>query len=225
MRQHVFVSYSSQDRAIADDWCRAVEAAGLACWIAPRNILPSADWAEQIIDGIDAAWAFLLVLTVASNQSQQVRREVERAVHKQVPVLPLRINNVALSKSLEYFLSAQHWFDAFEGVRGDHHAGVVQALRALRANEPRIDTSQQPAPVAWSRTTLAPLEQRLALCVGPVATVLVQRAARQARDEVQLVDLLAREVDDPRARENFIAACRSGSSTIPQAAKGERNEK
>jgi len=42
------------------------------------------------------------------------------------------------------------------------------------------------------------------------AAVLVQRAARKARDEAQLIDLLAREVDDPRARENFIAASRSG---------------
>jgi len=86
----------------------------------------------------------------------------------------------------------------------------VHALRVLRRNETRIDTSQQPAPVAWSRATLAPIEQRLALYVGPVAAVLVQRAARQARDEAQLIDLLAREVDDPRARENFIAASRSG---------------
>jgi hypothetical protein len=210
MPRHVFVSYSSQDRALADEWCHVVEGASLPCWIAPRDILPSADWAEQIIDGIDAAWTLLLLLTVASNQSQQVRREVERAVYKKIPVLPLRINNVALSKSLEYFLSAQHWFDAFEGASADHHAGVVNALLALRRKETRIDSSQPPAPVAWSRATLAPIEQRLALYVGPVAAVLVQRAARQARDEAQLIELLAREVDDPRARENFIAAIRSG---------------
>jgi hypothetical protein len=48
-----------------------------------------------------------------SNHSAQVRREVERAVHKQVQILPFRIEDVLPSKSLEYFLSSQHWMDAF----------------------------------------------------------------------------------------------------------------
>jgi len=209
MRRHVFVSYAAEDRALANDWCRAVEAAGLPCWIAPRNIQPGADWAEQIIDGIDGAWALLLLLTAASNQSPQVRREVERAVHKQVPVLPLRIQDIRLSKSLEYFLSAQHWFDVFDATHDTHHATVVQALHALRADETRGDAGPPP-PTAFSRATLAQLEQRLALYVGPVAPVLVQRAARVARDETQLIDLLAREVDDPRARADFMAGARPG---------------
>jgi len=37
-----------------------------------------------------------------------VRREVQRAVHKQVDILPFRIEDVMPSKSLEFFLSAQH---------------------------------------------------------------------------------------------------------------------
>jgi hypothetical protein len=49
-----------------------------------------------------------------------VRREVERAVHKQVSILPFRIENVLPSKSLEYFLSAQHWLDAFPPPREPH---------------------------------------------------------------------------------------------------------
>jgi hypothetical protein len=210
MRRHVFVSYAGEDRALADEWCRAVEAAGLPCWIAPRNIPPGADWAAQIIDGIDGAWALLLLLTAASNQSPQVRREVERAVHKQVPVLPLRIHDIALSKSLEYFLSAQHWFDAFDAAHETHHAAVVRALQALQSDAMPADAHVQHAPIAFPRTILGPLEQQLALYVGPVAAVLVQRAASVARDEAQLIDLLAREVDDPRARADFIAAARRG---------------
>jgi hypothetical protein len=33
----VFISYASQDRAVADAACLALEQAGVACWIAPRN--------------------------------------------------------------------------------------------------------------------------------------------------------------------------------------------
>jgi hypothetical protein len=59
----------------------------------------------------------LLVFSASSNDSPQVRREVERAVHKQLPIVAFRIDDVLPAKSLEYFLSAQHWLDAFPARR------------------------------------------------------------------------------------------------------------
>ena len=59
-----------------------VEAQGIECWIAPRDIAPSADWAAEIIDAISGARTMILVFSANSNESPQVRREVERAVHK-----------------------------------------------------------------------------------------------------------------------------------------------
>jgi hypothetical protein len=50
----------------------------------------------------------VLVFSAASNDSPQVRRDVERAVHKNVIILPFRIEEVMPSKSLEFFLSTQH---------------------------------------------------------------------------------------------------------------------
>jgi hypothetical protein len=214
MRRHVFVSHASAEGAVAQDLCRALEAEGLPCWIAPRDILPGADWAEQIIEGIDAAWGLLLVLGDAANHSPQVRREVERAVHKDVPVLALRTEDVALSKSLEYFLSAQHWIDAFGGPSDAHRAQVVRALRAWRdtgaATASALPGAPAPAPASapthWDEAALARIADRLALAVGPVAEVLVRRAAGTARTEAELLELLAREIDDPRARGAFVTA-------------------
>ena len=109
----IFISYSQADRECAHAVAALLEAHGLKCWIAPRDISPSADWAAEIIDAISSARVMLLVFSASSNQSPQVRREVERAVHKGVTVLPFRIEDVVPSKSLEFFLSAQHWMDAF----------------------------------------------------------------------------------------------------------------
>jgi hypothetical protein len=223
MRRHVFVSHASAEHDFAEGLCRKLEADGLPCWIAPRDILPGADWAAQIIDGIDAAWAVLLVLGPAANRSNQVRREVERAVHKDIPVLTLRIEELALSKSLEYFLSAHHWIDAFGASLADHQARIGQALRAWREEgdagagthgsppavaPPGPAASMARATPAWSAAALAPISERLALALGPVAPVLVARAARTARDEAELLDMLAREIDDPRSRASFVAASR-----------------
>ncbi len=54
----------------------------------------AADWAAEIIDAISAARTTVLVFCASSNESPQVRRKVERAVHKQGDILPFRIEEV-----------------------------------------------------------------------------------------------------------------------------------
>ena len=73
--------------------------------MAPRDIEPGSDWSSSIIDGINGSRAMVLVFSANANTSQQIKREVERAVHKGIPIIPLRIENVVPEKSLEYFIS------------------------------------------------------------------------------------------------------------------------
>ncbi len=113
MAHDVFISYSSKDKPTADATCAILESKGIRCWIAPRDILPSADWGEAIIDAIGGARVFVLVFSSNANASPQIKREVERAINRGIPVVPFRIENVVPTKSLEYFLSTPHWLDAF----------------------------------------------------------------------------------------------------------------
>ena len=112
MTTDVFISYSSANKEVADAVCNALETHGISCWIAPRNIMPGSDWSASIIGALNECRLFVLVLTEQSNLSPQVKREVERVVHKDVPIIAFRVENVALTPSLEYFISASHWLDA-----------------------------------------------------------------------------------------------------------------
>src|SRR4026207_352885 len=112
MPHDVFISYSSKDKVTADAVCATLEAKGVRCWIAPRDILPGMDWGEAIIDAINSPRVMGVVFSSHANTSQRIKREVERAVSKGLPVIPLRIEDVPLSKSLEYFISSPHWLDA-----------------------------------------------------------------------------------------------------------------
>jgi len=108
MSHDVFISYSSQDKTTADATCAALEAAGIRCWIAPRDIIPGGEWGEAIIDAIAQARAVVLIFSANANDSSQIRREVERAVHKGIPIIPLRIEDTAPTRSLEYFIGNVH---------------------------------------------------------------------------------------------------------------------
>jgi hypothetical protein len=127
----VFVSHSSKDKVVADAVCACLEGRGIRCWIAPRDIPPGAVWGEAIIDGLNASRVMVLILSSNSNASQQVMREVERAVDKGLSILPLRIEDTPLSKSMEYFLSSAHWLDAFTPPMQRHLDSLGDRVAAL----------------------------------------------------------------------------------------------
>ncbi len=95
----VFISYPHQDKATADAACASLEAAGIRCWIAPRDVAPGADWAASIVDAIDHCRAMVLIFSSSANGSRQIQREVQHAFEQEVPVIPLRIENVAPASS------------------------------------------------------------------------------------------------------------------------------
>jgi TIR domain len=219
-RRDVFVSYSQSDRDAALELVSSVESHGIECWVAPRDIAPAADWAEEIIDAITVARVMVLVFSASANASPQVRREVERAVHKGVTVLPVRIEDVLPAKSLEYFLSTQHWLDAFPAPRAPHYARLCAYLGSILA----ADTRHTP-PAALVRASgtagaehaaevlqfdaaeLRRFELELARFVGPFAKHLVKRAASQASSIKDLVQKLGVEIESEDERRQFIKAC------------------
>ena len=112
MAHDVFISYSSHDKHVADDLCAALERDNRRCWIAPRDVLPGSNYGEALLRAIEESKILVLVLSTHSMVSPQVEREVERAVSKGIAIVPFRIDQSPLSKSMEYFLSASHWLDA-----------------------------------------------------------------------------------------------------------------
>ena len=132
MSHDVFICYAARDKPIADSICAVLEAEGVRCWIAPRDILPGADWGESIIDAINDARAMVLVFSSNANDAQsQIKREVERGVNKGIPVIPFRIENVMPTKSLEYFLSKPHWLDAFTPPLDGHVRQLADSIKRL----------------------------------------------------------------------------------------------
>jgi hypothetical protein len=225
MRHDVFVSYSQPDIDCAFELVSWIEREGISTWIAPRDVLPMSDWACEIIDAITSARVMILVLSASSNNSPQVRREVERAVQKQVQILPFRIDDVLPSKSLEYFVSSQHWLDAFPPPREPYYARLCTVLNtalaavadvaatAAPAIAPSPSLSQSSAAVMTHRftldaTELMQIDQRLAHYIGPVAKHLVRRAVSSAADIEDLTRKLASEIASESDRREFVRSCR-----------------
>lgn len=108
----IFISHSSADAEAAANICETLERHGSKCFIAPRDIRSGREYAEELLDGIDHSAAMILLMSENANHSPHVLREVERAVSKSIPILVYKLEEVALTKSMEYFLMTHQWINA-----------------------------------------------------------------------------------------------------------------
>jgi serine/threonine-protein kinase len=100
-----------------------------------------------------------------------------------------------------------------------------EAQDATEINLAAVTLQAHAAPV-WDDTTLHTIERELADLVGPMARVMVKKAAAKSRDTSELYALISDSISDPEVRQKFIdglqrvAAERSGTSQTSVAARG-----
>lgn len=141
MAHDVFISHSSKDKTTADAVCAVLESKSIRCWVAPRDIQPGADWGEAILDGIRGSRVMVLVFSRNANESVQIKREVERAVHHGIPIIPLRIEDILPTGTLEFSISTAHWLDAFTPPMERHLTYLATTVQAI------LDGKRGPKPL------------------------------------------------------------------------------
>ena len=131
----VFISYSSPNTEAAQEVCSILEQQNVACWMAPRDILPGTHWAASITQAIRNARVLVLMFSASANDSAQVLREVNLAVECRVPILTIMLEQSKISDAFSYYLSVSQRFTSGGDVRANSQrlAEVVQGI--LRMNE------------------------------------------------------------------------------------------
>ena len=140
----IFISYASEDADLAGQIRAGFEHAGVACWIAPRDIQPGTSFPAAITAAIHSCGALVLLLTPQSNTSRHVLSEVELAFNASKPILAVLLGAVTPSADLQYFLSTSHWFDAEASFDAADMAKLRGDLERLLAGERvRIGAAQE----------------------------------------------------------------------------------
>jgi hypothetical protein len=148
----VFVSYASADKAVADAAVASLERARMRCWYAPRDITPGANYGDSIMAALVASRVLVVIVSASSVASNQVVREVERAVHHGLVVVPFRVENVEMRGSFEFFLSVPHWLDALTPPLEAHLDRLTDSVRAI-LNSPRLGGPAPESPRAAAIAT------------------------------------------------------------------------
>jgi hypothetical protein len=128
---NLFFSHSGDDKELANELCNYLESNGLSCWIAPRDVSAGKDYSSEIVTAIENSGLFLLLLTENANDSKHVTNEVDRAFNKRKTIIPLRLGDFVLNKSLEFYLSKSHWIDAGDRPEKSFGQLLTQIQRSL----------------------------------------------------------------------------------------------
>lgn len=99
-----------------------------------------------------------------------------------------------------------------------------EAQESTEINLAAVKLQPHAAPV-WDDTTLHTIERQLAKFVGPMARVMVKKAAARSRDTAELYALLSESISDPEVRKKFIAGMTDDTASPDasnQAAAGGR---
>ncbi|WP_187278187.1 toll/interleukin-1 receptor domain-containing protein [Methylobacterium sp. WL7] len=113
-RRWIFISHSSRDQKIADALRQAIENRGFVCWISGRDIGPGEGFQDVIVRSLQQSYAMLLVFTQNANNSQEIKKEVALASQFNVPIIPIRAEDVLPSNAFKYELATRQWVDAFQ---------------------------------------------------------------------------------------------------------------
>lgn len=133
--REVFISYKSNDPelgnndgSVAKELCEALEAAGISCWIAPRNIEPGKRYALAIMDALESCKAMVVVFSRFANESEHIANEVDKAFSRKIDIIPFDIDGSLPNRELDYYLRRMQWINA----SGSYRPRIPELITALR---------------------------------------------------------------------------------------------
>jgi WD40 repeat protein len=130
-RFDAFISYRRlpADTAFVDQLQETLAERGMDVWVDRTDIEPAADWSERILRGIEAAKAFIFVITPESVVSGQCLRELEAAVQRHKLIIPVALRDTG-RRDLPGSLLTPNWIFFF-GPGHDLQRGLDNVITAL----------------------------------------------------------------------------------------------
>jgi hypothetical protein len=129
----IFISYARKDVEAANRLRGTLAKAGYEAWIDQE--IPGGDlWKKRIVEAIEVAQAFLVLLSPNSVGSDNVRKELDMADSRKKLIFPLVIAPMKIPHEMEYSLAGLQRID-FVTDPGAGDRQLLSALKSLHAIE------------------------------------------------------------------------------------------
>lgn len=152
-----FVSYSRNNKDIAEKIINVLEANDLSTYIDFRDIPPGSIYAEEIVNAIERAVCCVLVFTEDSNKSGYVLNEMNSAVNHNIPIIPVKVGDFSPSKALEYYLGKNNWYEYNDDSSLNALVSAIKSITKIKQSdkeykytEPTVLRSEQLSKIGYT---------------------------------------------------------------------------
>lgn len=186
----LFISHATADAGVAQAVCAGLEAGGMRCWIAPRDILPGRRYAEAIVDGIEECDVFVLVFSAAAGESPHVANEIEKAASKDKRIFLVRIDETdpQADREISLFLGSHHWFDATTGTIDEVLPRLVESMQRLLGRDAQGDGAVSSAPRAGAARPAANGDGAVSQGVAAARSIGIDIGSSKIRGWIEVLD-------------------------------------
>jgi len=142
---YIFISYCHKDRKFVYPIIERLAAAGYRIWY-DGGIIPASLWVEVIADNLSRASVCIAFISENAGASHNCKREINYAVLKKKPLLPVFLEETKLSVGVEMQLSDYQW------VRAHAFADVEKCLQAIMSAKDLTPCQGEPNPTIEVRS-------------------------------------------------------------------------
>lgn len=177
----VFISHVSAKKRVAKSISDALSARGIHCFVAHEDIVPSREWAIEIMRALHSCHAMLAVLSDGFRQSEWCDQEIGVALGRNIPIVPLKYQS-----DPHGFLGAVQAVPVLGRLVPDVVPSVVDVMMAHPATAVHASES-----VAQAMTTVKSAKEAEELARHlPVMSQLSKSGAHLLRDAVLRNDIV-----------------------------------
>lgn len=198
-----FLSYSRADEGFALRLATDLRRKGVSIFVDQWDIRPSEHWDRAIERAVDSCRGLVVIVSPRSIASDNVMDEISFAIEKRKAVLPVMIEKCVLPLRI----TRMHVIDG----TGSYETALQQCLAELGRAPAPAKSSAPASRSALDPQTIATAKRRLADVLGPIANVLVEKAALEAASPEELDRLLLAHIQTEEARARFISGTALGN--------------
>ena len=194
-----FLSYSRSDEDFAMRLAHDLRSLGVEMWVDRFDIRPSEHWDRAIERAIRGCRNVIAVLSPRSVASENVADEISLAIDAGKPIIPVVIEPC----DLPLRLTRRHLIDA----TGSYDSALKQCFDEIEGSKSSpMPTAAAASPgITHDSEMIATVKCQLASIIGPIAQILVDRAAPGAVSIDALYRVLALHITDDADRARFIS--------------------
>ena len=216
-----FLSYSRADGTFALRFATDLRSRGVAMWVDQIDIRPSEHWDRAIERAVRECRGIVVIISPRSIASDNVADEISFAIDSGKSVLPVMIERCTLPLRI----TRMQMIDA----TGSYDRALQQCLEVIGGGgappQPRAAASAPPKGISDPELIARTREQLTAL-LGPIAAILVDKAAARAGSADEFKTLLGEHIESEKDRRAFLGEAKASTAfsrdapKTPSAAEG-----